>query len=159
MKRDSVQIVLILSVFMFLVIFLVNVFKLENNNTQYNKNIVLSESNTNQETIIEENNEQVDLQKKINSANRIVVTEEFISFNKKYNLYINDEYIGNISGKFVNITGDVFTLKDKNGNVVSSEKQIKRWGIKLNRMAEVRDKSNRAIRLYWGRCNKGFILY
>jgi len=77
------------------------------------------------------------------------VEEELISFNQKYNIYIDNSYIGSISGKFVNITGDIFTFKDKNGYIISSEKQIKRWGIKLNRMAELRDKSNNPIRLYW----------
>lgn len=126
----------------------------------YNNNEILSESNSiNQENSIQDNYEQLDILEKINSADKVKVEEEFISLNKKYNIYIGNSYIGNISGKFINVTGDVFTLKDKNSNVISSEKQIKRWGIKLNRMAELRNKSGNTVRLYWRKCNKRFFLY
>lgn len=103
-----------------------------------------------QENIPQNNNDtQLNVLEQLNSANDVRVEEELISFNQKYNIYIDNSYIGSISGKFVNITGDIFTFKDKNGYIISSEKQIKRWGIKLNRMAELRDKSNNPIRLYW----------
>lgn len=103
-----------------------------------------------QENIPQNNNDtQLNVLEQLNSANDVRVEEELISFNQKYNIYIDNFYIGSISGKFVNITGDIFTFKDKNGYIISSEKQIKRWGIKLNRMAELRDKSNNPIRLYW----------
>ena len=39
----------------------------------------------------------------------------------------------------MNITGDVFTFTDANGNEIAKEKQIKRWGIKLNRLARLMD--------------------
>lgn len=150
MKENIIFIITVLIVF-FIIVGII-IFNFSNNSNHaniYSNNPVLSENNVNQETITNNPNEQIDILEKINSATKVKVEEEFISFNKKYNIYIDNSYIGNISGKFINVTGDVFTFKDKNDNIISYEKQIKRWGIKLNRMAELRDKSNNAIRIYW----------
>ena len=51
-------------------------------------------------------------------------------FKKEYDIYVAGERIGTVSGKYVNITGDVFTFTDANGNEIAKEKQIKRWGNK-----------------------------
>lgn len=150
MKENIIFIITVLLVFFIIVGIIVFNFSNSSNHTNiYNNNLVLSENNVNQESINNNLNEQTDILEKINSATEVKVEEELISFNKKYNIYIDNSYIGNVSGKFINITGDIFTFKDKNDNIISSEKQIKRWGIKLNRMAELRDKSNNAIRIYW----------
>lgn len=77
---------------------------------------------------------------KINNASNVTVKEAIISFNKQYKIYVDGEHIATISGKYINVTGDVFTLKDLNGNTLAQEKQIKRWGIKLNRLAKFMDK-------------------
>ena len=67
-----------------------------------------------------------------------------ISFKKAYDIYVSGERIGTVSGKYVNITGDVFTFTDANGNEIAKEKQIKRWGIKLNRLARLMDPEGNA---------------
>lgn len=159
MKWSFVQVVVTLIVFAILAVhavLFVNALKSEINDAKHKQEIVSSENNTIENSAIEDNihTEQINIQERINSAREITVKEELISLSNKYNIYIDNEYIGNISGKFINITGDVFTFRDKNENVISSEKQIKRWGIRLNRLAELRDKSNNIIRLYRRRCNK-----
>lgn len=76
----------------------------------------------------------------IEEATTVTIKEKFISLNKAYNVYIDGNYVGSVSGKYVNITGDIFTLTDANGDEIAKEKQIKRWGIKLNRLAHLMDK-------------------
>lgn len=102
-----------------------------NNTNHSNQN-----SNINQNKIEKTSN----LLSELNKAKEITVKEKFISFGAGYDIYADDKHVGEIQGKYINITGDVFELRDLNGNVVKSEKQIKRWNLKLNRMAEVYDK-------------------
>ena len=75
----------------------------------------------------------------LEEATTVKIKEKFISFKKEYDIYVAGERIGTVSGKYVNITGDVFTFTDANGNEIAKEKQIKRWGIKLNRLARLMD--------------------
>lgn len=86
---------------------------------------------------------------KINNANSVTVKEKFISLNKSYDVYIDGKQIANVSGKYISLTGDVFTLKDNSGNTLMSEKQIKRWGIKLNRAAQIYDAKGNTVRFLW----------
>lgn len=81
----------------------------------------------------------------LEQAEEIKVKEKWLSFEKSYDIYIDDVLVGNVSGEFIHITGDVFTLTDIDGKVISTEKQIKRWGIKLNRLAEVRDEKENVV--------------
>lgn len=114
-----------------------------NNNVSTNSNNNSSQDTTKQNSITNnkvETTEKIDLLSELNNAKKITVEEKFVSIGASYNIYADDKYIGEIQGKYVNITGDVFEMKDLNGNVVKSEKQIKRWNIKLNRMAEIYDK-------------------
>lgn len=78
---------------------------------------------------------------KIRDASSVRVEEKIITLNKEYTIYIDNEEIATVSGKYVNITGDVFKLEDNNGNILAKEKQIKRWGIRLNRLAKVMDEN------------------
>lgn len=73
------------------------------------------------------------------SADEIVIKERNFAFNKSYQVFVNDEYIANVTGKYINVTGEVLSLKNISGDLIAKEKQIKRWGIKLNRLAEVYD--------------------
>ena len=150
MKEKILTFIILLFILSFFILIGIGVyFTINNVNNLINTKSASKEIIT-QENIPQNNNDtQLNVLEQLNSANDVRVEEELISFNQKYNIYIDNSYIGSISGKFVNITGDIFTFKDKNGNIISSEKQIKRWGIKLNRMAELRDKSNNPIRLYW----------
>lgn len=75
----------------------------------------------------------------LNSSKEISIEEKIFSFNKSYNILVDGEEFGTISGKYINFTGDVFTLTTKHGLNIASEKQVKRWGVKLNRLAEVYD--------------------
>jgi len=159
MKEKILTFIILLFILSFFILIGIGVyFTINNVNNLINTKSASKEIIT-QENIPQNNNDtQLNVLEQLNSANDARVEEELISFNQKYNIYIDNSYIGSISGKFVNITGDIFTFKDKNGYIISSEKQIKRWGIKLNRMAELRDKSNNPIRLYWWRCNTRFFL-
>jgi uncharacterized protein YxjI len=75
----------------------------------------------------------------LSSAKQIEIKENFISLGKKYTLYVNGKAVGTVTGKLINLFGDVFTLKDKSGTVLAKENQIKRWHIKFDRSAEVLD--------------------
>ena len=86
---------------------------------------------------------------KINKAKSVTIREEIISLNKSYDIYADGKKIANVSGKYISLTGDVFTLKDNSGKVLMSEKQIKRWGLKLNRAAQIYDADGNTIRLLW----------
>jgi len=57
--------------------------------------------------------------------------------NNNYEILVNDEVILEVSGKYINLTGDVFTMKTPDGKIIATEKQQKRWGIKFNRKAQV----------------------
>ena len=82
---------------------------------------------------------QEDYSSLLEEATTVKIKEKFISFKKAYDIYVAGERIGTVSGKYVNITGDVFTFTDANGDEIAREKQIKRWGIKLNRLAKLMD--------------------
>lgn len=80
-----------------------------------------------------------DIEQILKEAKSIKIEEHVITVNKEYDVIVAGDVIATVTGQFINITGDVFEFKDMNGNLLASEKQIKRWGIKLNRLAEVYD--------------------
>lgn len=90
-------------------------------------------------TPTEDKKEDINFNEIINKADKIKVKENIFNLNRVYEVLVDGSTIGRIDGKFANITGDVFTLTDTNDNIIASEKQIKRWGVKLNRLAEVYD--------------------
>ncbi len=49
----------------------------------------------------------------------------------------------------MNLTGDTFRLMDTNNRLIASKKQIERWGIKLNRLAQIYD-ANQNVTGYIG---------
>lgn len=87
----------------------------------------------------EENENKKTALEKLESATTITVKERLFTLNESYNIYADNEKVATVKGKYVSLTGDVFTLADLDGNEIASEKQIKRWNIKLNRLAEVFD--------------------
>lgn len=111
-------------------------------NTPQTKQEVAQVSVSNTEEKLEDNTEVEDVENIINTAKEITIKEASISMTKKYYIYADNKEIGTVTGKFINDFGDVFTLKDLNGNVLGSEKQIKRWGTKLTRCAQVFDADN-----------------
>ena len=80
---------------------------------------------------------------KLESATTITVKEKLFTLNESYDIYADNKKVAKVKGKYIALTGDVFTLTDLNGNKIASEKQIKRWNIKLNRLAEVFDSSGK----------------
>lgn len=87
---------------------------------------------------------QEDYSSLLEEATTVKIKEKLISFKKAYDIYVAGERIGTVSGKYVNITGDVFTFTDAKGNEIAKEKQIKRWGIKFNRLARLMDPEGNA---------------
>lgn len=79
------------------------------------------------------------------NAQSIRVSKAFISFNPKYKITIDGRSFGTVQGKYINVTGDVFKLIDENGTLWGQEKQIKRWGIKWNRLAEVMNPNGQTV--------------
>ncbi len=82
-----------------------------------------------------------DLDEILKEAKNIRIEERVITINKEYDVIVDGRTVATVSGKYVNITGDVFELKDSRGDLLAKEKQIKRWGVRLNRLAEVSDSS------------------
>lgn len=78
-----------------------------------------------------------DLLVQLNEASTITVKKSWFSFNKNYRVYIEGEKVGEIQGLYFNIFGERLVLKDLDGDVYGSEQQIKRWNIRLNRLAQV----------------------
>lgn len=89
--------------------------------------------------ISEVSEEKIDTEKILKEAEKIVIEEDILSLGKKYNILVDEEHVATVTGKIINAFGDVFILKDINDNVLAQEKQIKRWGLKLNRCAEISD--------------------
>lgn len=93
------------------------------------------------ETSSSSNTEQIEqlnyYQSLLTNAQTIKVSVDPFSINPEYDITINGQEFGEVEGKYFNVIGDVFTLEDEAGNVWGSEKQIKRWGVKLNRLAQV----------------------
>lgn len=81
----------------------------------------------------------------LNNAKKISVINNIISLNNSYDIYTDGNKVGTIEGKYINITGDKFVFKSKNGEIIGSEQQIKRWGVKLNRLAEIYNNLNDPI--------------
>ncbi len=78
-----------------------------------------------------------DLLVQLNEASTITVKKSWFSFNKNYKVYVDDEKVGEIEGLYFNIFGERLVLKDLDGDVYGSEQQIKRWNVRLNRLAQV----------------------
>lgn len=137
MKKFKISITLML-----LLLTITNITSCSTTNTNQNhlnNNTTITDSN---DIKISEIESSLD---KLANAKSITVKKDLISLNNSYSIQIDDEDFGSVSGKYVNITGDKFSLKDLNGNVLLSEKQIKRWGVKLNRLAEVYDHNDNII--------------
>lgn len=114
------------------------------------ENKVSIESIDDGETVNVSDNEVLEALSKINKADELKIKEAIFSLGKKkYTISVkeNDEFIevAEIKGKYAKITGDVFTMRDMDGNILATEKQIKRWGVKLNRLAVVYDHDDNII--------------
>ncbi len=81
----------------------------------------------------------------LQAAEKIIIQTDYFSMNKSYHVSVNGEKVGDIDGKYFPLFGDTLTFEDSAGNVIGSERQIKRWNIKLNRLAEVLDEDNKTV--------------
>lgn len=81
----------------------------------------------------------------IDDANKITIKEKVMSLAKAYEVYVDGEKVATVKGKIVNNFGDVFTVTDSNGNFLIKERQIKRWGVKFNRAAEITNQDDEVI--------------
>lgn len=78
-----------------------------------------------------------DLLVQLNEASTITVKKSWFSFNKHYKVYVEGEKVGEMEGLYFNIFGERLVLKDLKGNVYGSEQQVKRFNVRLNRIAQV----------------------
>lgn len=78
-----------------------------------------------------------DLITTLNQAHTIEVRQGWFSLNKDYKIYVDGEKVGKVEGLYFNIFGERLVLEDLEGNIYGSEQQIKRWNIRLNRLAQV----------------------
>lgn len=85
----------------------------------------------------ESSDSPTDLLVQLNEASIITVKKSWFSFNKNYQVYADGKKVGEIQGLYFNILGERLVLKDLDGEVYGSEQQIKRWNVRLNRLAQV----------------------
>lgn len=81
----------------------------------------------------------------LNNAEKIVIKEAIISMGKKYKVYVDDKKIAVVDGKTIKAFGDVFSLYDNEDNVLYYEEQEKRWGVKFNRAAVIKNSEDEVV--------------
>lgn len=84
-------------------------------------------------------------EKILNVAETITVKENHLSFGKDYEIYVNDEQVAEVKGKFLNSFGDEFVMTDMNDKFMIKEEQIKRWGMKYTRTAVIKDADEQVV--------------
>lgn len=90
-----------------------------------------------------------ELEEILTESNFINIEKKIFSLKKHFYILVDDVLVGEITGRFMPILGDTLTLKDVHGNIIKSEKQVKRLGttygklfnISLSRLAEINDKN------------------
>jgi uncharacterized protein YxjI len=143
-NENIAGIIILVAIIIVVTILGINIFK----NSDFQT--VEEKINTSTESIVdksntENSNNDSNVLEQINNAQNVQVIEKVISLNKEYEVYVDSKVIATVSGKYINVTGDVFKLKDNSGNIVASEKQIKRWGVKLNRLARLMDENENTV--------------
>lgn len=87
---------------------------------------------------------QSSYENKLRGASEIVISEKVLTVGKHYDVYVGSEKVADVTGKAIEIWGDVFTLKTVDGKVLASEKECKSF-LKLNRSAICYDKNSNVI--------------
>ena len=80
-----------------------------------------------------------DCEKALREATEITISEKALSVGKKYDIYVDGYRVAKVSGKSVKVFGDVFELETADGKLLASEKEHKRMGFKVTRLASVYD--------------------
>lgn len=83
--------------------------------------------------------------KELHQSKTITLKKGMFTLNSKHTITTDNGLNLSLQGNYINMTGDVFTITNEEGHVISKEKQIKRWNVKLNRMAEVYDYQGNTI--------------
>ena len=81
----------------------------------------------------------------LEQSHMIEVKQSWFSLNKSYKVYVDGNKVGKVEGLYFNLFGERLVLSDLNGDVYGSEQQIKRWNIRLNRLAQVYNSSNETV--------------
>ena len=86
-----------------------------------------------------------DLITALTQSHTIEEKQSWFSFNKSYNIYIDNHHVGKVEGLYLNLLGERLVLSDLNGNIYGYEQQIKRWYVHLNRIAQVYNHENETV--------------
>ena len=81
----------------------------------------------------------------LQKADKIIISENPLSMNKEYEIFVGETKVAEVTGKYYKGFGDEFVLKDVDGDILLKEKQVKRWGVKYERTAEIKDKNDEII--------------
>lgn len=100
---------------------------------------IVETKNNDKAILYNQSEEEKDLLDILKSSKNIVLEEKFVKAKKDYRIIADGEEVGRISGKYINLTGEVLELSDMEGNVKKIEKQSKRWGVKINRMGSIQN--------------------
>ena len=79
----------------------------------------------------------IDLLTTLSQAQTIKIKQSWFSFNKDYKVYVDGKRVGKVEGLYFNLFGERLVLSDLEGQVHASEQQVKRWNLRLNRLAQV----------------------
>lgn len=86
-----------------------------------------------------------DLITTLTQSHTIEVKQSWFSFNKSYKIYVEDQKVGKVEGLYLNLFGDRLVLSDLEGVSYGYEQQIKRWNVRLNRLAQVYDNQDKTV--------------
>lgn len=100
---------------------------------------IVETKNNDKIIVYNQSEEEKDLLDILKSSKNIVLEEKFIKAKKDYKIIADGKEVGRISGKYINLMGEVLELSDMEGNVKKIEKQSKRWGVKINRMGSIQN--------------------
>lgn len=75
----------------------------------------------------------------------IHLKEKAMSLSKEYDVSVDGKKVATVKGKVFTGFGDVLTLKDTNGNVLATEKEVKRTFRGIDRLAMVYDKNGEEL--------------
>lgn len=86
-----------------------------------------------------------DLLTTLSQAETIKIKRSWFSFNKDYRVYVDGKKVGKVEGLYFNLFGERLVLSDLDGQVYAAEQQVKRWNIRLNRLAQVYNASDETV--------------
>lgn len=81
----------------------------------------------------------------LKEAKTVVIKEDAFSMKKKYGIFVGETKVAEVTGKYYKGFGDEFILKDVDGDILLKEKQVKRWGVKYERTAEIKNAKDEII--------------